>query len=392
MLHSQKKVKDFFPADEIRLVHSGTDYFDTLEGIINNAQHTLHFQTYIFEEDETGLRIASSLCSAAKRGVKVFVVLDGFGSKNLSGKFSSYLSDAGVNFRYFSPFFSFQKIYIGRRLHHKVVVADAKIAIVGGINIADKYSGSPTELPWLDYAILVKGNVCEHLHKICERICNKQFGFKIKFKSKVQQTQTEGCTLISFRENDRLRKKNQISSGYIQNILNSKKSVILLASYFLPGRRLRNALETAAKNNVQIKIIVSGVSDIPMFRLATSYLYSYLHKHNIEIYEWKKSILHGKMAVVDGSWTTIGSYNLNYLSALASIELNVEVLNENFAKDTEAHLLTIMREGCTKIESTVLLTIKTKILSAVAYFLVRTAVKFLALFPNMKYLYTRIND
>ena len=141
------KKKDFFSADEIRLVHSGTDYFDTLEEIINNAQHTLHFQTYIFEEDETGLRIANVLKSAAQKGVKVFVVLDGYGSKNLSNKFISDFENAGVNFRYFSPLFSFQNIYIGRRLHHKIIVADAKIALVGGINIADRYIGSPTELP-----------------------------------------------------------------------------------------------------------------------------------------------------------------------------------------------------------------------------------------------------
>ncbi|MDZ4756980.1 MAG: phospholipase D-like domain-containing protein [Bacteroidota bacterium] len=384
--------RDFIPAEEIRLVHSGADYFDTLEEIINNAERTLHFQTYIFDDDDTGKRVARLLKTAAQKGVKVFVVLDGFGSKNLSKKFIANLTDSGVNFRYFSPFFSFQNIYIGRRLHHKVIVADSKIALVGGINIADKYRGSVSKIPWLDFAILVKGNVCEKVNKICDIICRKQFGLRTRSKKELQEITTRGNTLISFRQNDWLRKKNQISSGYIRNIRNSKESIVIIASYFLPGRRLSKALETAAKNNVKIKIILSGISDIPLFHLATSYLYSYLHKHHIEIYEWNKSVLHGKIAVIDGLWTTIGSYNLNHLSALGSIELNVEVLNANFANDTENHLYEIIENGCTKIEMATVFNIRTKILGAFAYFLVRIVVKFLALFPNMKYLYTRIND
>lgn len=387
-----KDKKEVYSADDVRLIHSGTNYFDTLEMIINNAEHTLHFQTYIFDADETGLRIARALQAAAQRGVEVYVVLDGFGSANLSKKFISDLTDTGVKFRYFSSLFSFQNIYIGRRLHHKVIVVDSKTALIGGINISDKYRGTLTELPWLDYAILVKGNACEQVDKICERIYRKQFGLRILFKKPVQQSYTEGNILISFRQNDRLRKKNQICSGYIRAIIDSKESVIIVGSYFLPGRRLRKALETAAKNDVKIKIILSGISDIPMFRLATSYLYGYLHKHNIEIYEWEKSVLHGKVAVVDSRWTTIGSFNMNHLSAHGSIELNVEVLNNNFAKGTEEHLFEIIRNGCTKIEGATIFSFKTKILGAFAYFLVRTGIKFLALFPNMKYLYTRIND
>ena len=391
ILYNVKK-KDFFSADEIRLVHSGTDYFDTLEEIINNAKHTLHFQIYIFEEDETGLRIEESLKGAAQRGINVFVVLDGFGSKNLSNKFISGLRNAGVNFRNFSPLFSFQNIYIGRRLHHKIIVPDSIIALIGGTNIGNKYSGTSTELPWLDYSILIKGSVCEKVHKICEEICGKQFQLRLRFKKTDKELPITGENLIGFRQNNWLRKKNQIYSGYINNAKNAKKSIIIIASYFLPGQKLRKALEIAAKKDVKIKIILSGVSDVPIFRLATSYLYNYMHKHNIEIYEWKQSVLHGKMAVVDDCWTTTASFNLNHLSSHSSIELNVEVLNNDFAKKTEKHLLKIIQNGCNKIEGATLFNLKTKILCAVSYFLVRTSIKFLALFPNIKYLYTRIND
>jgi len=387
-----KVKKQVYSADDVRLIHSGANYFDTLEELINNAQHTLHFQTYIFDADETGLRIANALKAAAKRGVLVFLVLDGFGSTNVPKKFINDITNEGVNFRYFSPFFSMQNIYIGRRLHHKVIVADAKIALIGGINIADKYKGDLTKEPWLDYAVLIKGSVCEYAQRICEQICRKKFRVKFNYANKENEVPTKENKLIRFSQNDRLRKKNQICSSYIHSIRNSKKTVIIVASYFLPGRKLRKSLETAAKNGVKIKIILSGISDISIFRKAIVYLYTYLHKNNIEIYEWKKSILHGKIAVVDGYWTTVGSFNLNHLSSHASIELNVEVFNRDFAKRTEEHLFEIMQNGCDKIEHNPRFNLKTKILGAISYFIVRTAVKFLALFPNIKYLYTRIND
>jgi len=347
---------------------------------------------YIFEEDETGLRIEESLKGAAQRGINVFVVLDGFDSKNLTNKFISGLRNAGVNFRNFSPLFSFQNIYIGRRLHHKIIVPDSIIALIGGTNIGNKYSGTSTELPWLDYFNLIKGSVCEKVHKICEEICGKQFQLRLRFKKTDKELPITGENLIGFRHNNWLRKKNQIYCGYINNVKNAKKSLIIIASYFLPGQKLRKALEIAAKKDVKIKIILSGVSDVPIFRLATSYLYNYMHKHNIEIYEWKQSVLHGKMAVVDDCWTTTASFNLNHLSSHSSIELNVEVLNNDFAKKTEKHLLKIIQNGCNKIEGATLFNLKTKILCAVSYFLIRTSIKFLALFPNIKYLYTRIND
>ena len=387
-----KSKKIVYSADNIRLVHSGLDYFDTLEEIINNTQHTLHFQTYIFDADETGLKIAYALQSAAKRGVAVFVVLDGFASKNFPKKLIADFLASGIQFRFFSPFFSVQNINIGRRLHHKVIVSDSKTALIGGINIADKYKGDLKKAPWLDYAVLIKGSVCEYAQQVCEQIGRKQFRVKLKYANKENERPNKENKLISFSQNDRLRKKNQICSSYIHSIRNSKKTVIIVASYFLPGRKLRKSLETAAKNGVKIKVILSGISDIPLFRKAIVYLYTYLHKNNIEIYEWKKSILHGKLAVVDGYWTTVGSFNLNHLSSHASVELNVEVFNSDFAKKTEEHLFEIMQNGCDKIEHNTDFNLKTKILGAISYFLVRTAIKFLALFPNVKYLYTRIND
>ncbi len=164
------RAREYYPAANVRLVHSGNDYFDTLENIIRSAKHTLHLQTYIFSEDETGKRIYTALKEAAQRGVSIAMLLDGFGSKDLSRKSVHELKNAGIDIRFFAPFFSTQSIYLGRRMHHKIVVADRNTALIGGINIADKYLGSAAEYPWLDYAILIEGSVCVELDTLCRNM------------------------------------------------------------------------------------------------------------------------------------------------------------------------------------------------------------------------------
>ncbi|MBP6760082.1 MAG: hypothetical protein KA133_12590, partial [Flavobacterium sp.] len=124
--------------------------------------------------------------------------------------------------------------------------------------------------------------------------------------------------------------------------------IVIVGSYFLPGRKLVATLKKASRNNVKIKLILSGISDIPIARRASCHLYSKLLRYNIELYEWKSSILHGKTAVVDNNWTTIGSFNLNNLSSFGSIELNVGIHSAEFANDYLLHLDQIMAQ-CQRI-------------------------------------------
>jgi cardiolipin synthase len=123
---------------------------------------------------------------------------------------------------------------------------------------------------------------------------------------------------------------------------------VIVGSYFLPGRKLIATLKNASRNKVKIKLILSGISDLPMARRASCYLYSKLLRHNIELYEWKSSILHGKAAVVDKTWTTIGSFNLNNLSSFASIEMNVGINSAEFSNNYLVHLNQIMAQ-CERI-------------------------------------------
>jgi cardiolipin synthase len=331
----------------MELVHSGEDYFDRLERIILESKIEIHIQTYIFEYDTVGKKMVAALKEAASRNVKIYILLDGFGSFSFPKYVLNDLKQNGINVRFFSPFFSTNSLYIGRRLHHKVVVADSKIALIGGINIADKYLGTETIAPWLDYAVQLQDEkIGASLAKLCWNIYFRKRRVSRKKIASVIYHDEEVST--SVLQNDWLKRKNEIYKAYIKSIGDAKKEIVIVGSYFLPGRKLVATLKKASDKNVKIKLILSGISDIPMARRAGCHLYSKLLRYNIELYEWKLSVLHGKTAVVDGNWTTIGSFNLNNLSSFGSIELNVGIHSFEFSNNYLLHLNQIITQ-CERI-------------------------------------------
>lgn len=329
------------------LVHSGNDYFSRLEQLIHNAQYEIHFQCYIFDYDTSGKKIIEALKDAAMRHVKVYLLLDAFGSMAFPDTVIDELTATGIHFRFFSPFFSFNSFYIGRRLHHKIVVLDAQLILIGGINIAEKYQGTAKDTPWLDYAVLVQDEI---IAKILQLVCRNLF-FKNRHLSRhkmITLFYTPEENSIKIIQNDWLKRKNEIYKAYLNAFAQAKNEIIIVGSYFLPGRRLTKALKKAAQNKISIKLILSGISDVKLSQRATYHIYNKLLRNNIGLYEYQTSVLHGKAAVVDGHWTTIGSFNLNNLSTFGSLEMNVEIKSTAFSTAYSSHLYGIM-EQCQRI-------------------------------------------
>jgi cardiolipin synthase len=327
-------------------VVGGEPFFARLLQIITEAEQVIHFQVYIFDEDNTGKAVADALKKASERGVEVYLAVDSYGSKSLSPRFVSDLEESGVHFRFFSPlpkhFYFFR---LGRRLHNKAVVADHRVALVGGINIADKYRGNGHKIPWLDFAIAVKGPVCSALSRVCERIYSeKYFGKHLLHHLGLSETPA-GRMLGRLVVNDWFRRKNQISNGYRAACWKARESIVIVASYFLPSRSMRAVLEKATQRGVKVVVLLPGESDLPMAKRATRYLYQWVLRNNIAIYEWDSSILHAKLAVVDHTWVTIGSFNLNHLSQYSSIEMNIEVLDEAFARSVQDSLSVLISQA-----------------------------------------------
>ena len=372
--------------ETIELVHSGEDYFSRLERIILESKSEIHIQTYIFDYDSIGQRIIAALKIAASRNVKINILIDGFGSLSFPEEVINELSKIGIELRIFSPFFSANSLYIGRRLHHKIVVSDAKTALIGGINIADKYHGTTTEFPWLDYAVEINDEIiAKSLQELCRDIYFKN---RIIRRKKIISNLENGKTnTIAVLQNDWLKRKNEVFKAYINKIGSAQKEIVIVSSYFLPGKKLINTLKKATQNNVNIKLILSGISDVPMARRASCHLYSKLLRYNIELYEWKKSVLHGKTAVIDSNWITIGSFNLNNLSSFASIEMNVAIESEEFAKDYLVHLNEIIAQ-CERITpETLKLTygLPSKFNNWVSYWISRSIEIMITYFPHKRF-------
>lgn len=312
----------------VKLVLSGESFFNEALRIIHTARKFIHLQTYIIEEDATGTMVMDALQSAALRGVKVMVVADGYGT-SLSQEVVQALQDAGVEFRLFSPL---KGLRAGRRLHHKILLNESGECLIGGINIADKYRGSPHEPAWLDYAVLLKGPVSAQVLAICNFIWKRKFRFPLNIHLNENLNMPAGPSRVGLAQNDWLRNKRDISRMYRRAFAEAEQEIILVASYFLPSRSTRKMMRLAAKRGVKIKVLLSGISDVAFVREATCFLYDWMFRHKFDIYEWQHSVLHGKLMVVDDVWCSIGSYNINKLSDYGSIELNAVIQDADFAR------------------------------------------------------------
>ena len=336
--------------EQLRLIKGGKEYFDLLKELIEKAKESIYFQTYIFDEDETGTEVAEALKAAARRNVAVFLLVDGYASKDLSKSFISNLREAGIKFRLFAPLLKSKYFYLGRRLHHKIVTVDSKFSLVGGINISNRYNDLPGQPAWLDWAVYAEGEISEELAKICEsRFLPMSMKRFVKRKRHAVVKNKMGCAKVNV--NDWVRGKREITRSYIEMFGRAKDRIIILSAYFLPNDQFRKKLRAAARRGVKVQVILAGTSDIKVAKYAERYMYRWLLKNGIEIFEYGKSVLHGKMATCDGEWITVGSYNINTISAYASIELNLAISDPAFARQAEQQLNEIMLKDCVKITS-----------------------------------------
>ena len=342
---------DYKGGHSIQLLRSGENFFASCEKVIDESKHYIHFQTYIVDDDETGRRIVNALIRAAKRGVRVYFLLDAYGGNSFSKELINKVEEAGILFRMFSPALISKDFQLSLRLHHKVLLIDGFTAIVGGMNVADRYHGKTGLKAWLDFAILIKGPECAHVLFILKKLWNKAFISRKErsFETMHHPVRYVDDVKLKVIQNNWYRNKIEILKSYRSALKHAQNRMTIFASYFLPGRNERRLLRNASRRGVDIKIVLSAESDAPVFKRATNFLYDFILRNNITIYEYLPSNLHAKVAIVDGNWSTIGSYNLNHLSDYGSIEMNVDILDTQFAEMFEEILLEIIKNDCRQV-------------------------------------------
>ncbi len=308
--------RGYASGNSVELLRSGEQFFAALELAIDSAVEYIHFQTYMVADDETGHRIVDALVRASQRSVKVYMLIDAFGSNGFSKRSISKVTKAGILFRKYSPVLTSNGFQVRLRLHHKVLLVDGESAIVGGINIANKYHGSEHVKPSLDFAILVKGPACIPILMVLKQVWNKKFlsAKELSRERIISPYKYKDGVLMRMVQCNWFRRKVEILMSYRKALKYAEKSVVIMASYFLPGRKDRKLLKQASLRGIDVSIILPAESDVVVFQRATNFLYGFFLRNNIKIYEYIPSNIHAKVATVDGKWSTIGSYNFNHLS------------------------------------------------------------------------------
>lgn len=345
----------FIPGNQVTLLQNGEAYFPAIEAAFDRAMHEIYLETYIYENDATGKRIAEALRRAALRGVHTHVLIDGFGSHDLPQSMLDHLQSAGVKVAWFrkkiSPW-TFKRKRL-RRLHRKVVVVDRTVAFVGGMNIDDI---KPTDrtAPRYDCTVAVEGPLVEVIRLSSRRLWSQVAwnNFRTGWAAEgvlSSPPSAGGAMRAAFLVRDNVRHRRDIEEAYMRAIGQAQREIIIANAYFLPGLNFRRALSTAAGRGVRVILLMQGRVEYFLQHYASRALYGNLLDAGIEIYEYHESFMHAKAAVIDGHWATVGSSNIDPYSLLLSREANVLVDDEEFAGTLKHSLRQAMETGALRI-------------------------------------------
>ncbi|WP_341676544.1 cardiolipin synthase ClsB [Niveibacterium sp. SC-1] len=328
----------FYAGNEVELLESGAGYFPALIAAIDDAQREIHLQTYIFTRDATGAEVIRALVRAAQRGVKVCVMVDGFGGRDFEQTIAPELLAAGAQvliYRREAGGLKFRRHRL-RRLHRKVTVVDRSLAFVGGINIIDDLNNPTPMQPRFDYAVRVRGPVLAPIVVSTLRIWWLLAWASLKARPSWREIDPAdfvraGAVRAAFVVRDNLRNRRAIEEAYLDAIGGAREEILLACAYFLPGRRFRTALERAAERGVKVTLLLQGRVEYRILHYATRALYERLLEKGVRIFEYQASFLHAKVGVIDGDWATVGSSNIDPFSLLLSREANLVVRDQAFA-------------------------------------------------------------
>ncbi len=341
--------------NQIRLLENGEEFFPRVFGAIQRAQHSLLLETFILFNDDVGQALHAELLAAAQRGVKIEMMVDGYGSPDLPDEFVHSLTSLGVRFLYYDP----RPLVLGmrtnlfRRLHRKIVVADGEIAFVGGINYSAEHNASYGPEAKQDYAVEVKGPIVGDIAAYVQQ----QMGSEQKIRRWWGQRSHRPAhnarpgnaqALLVYRDNHEHR--DDIEQHYIDMLKSAQQDVIIANAYFFPGYRLLREMRNAARRGVRVRLIVQGKPDMPIVKVGAELLDNYLGEGGVEVYEYCRRPLHAKIAVQDQQWSTVGSSNLDPLSLSLNLEANLMIHDRDFNQCVRDNLEGLLAADCQRVQ------------------------------------------
>ena len=349
--------------NRLRLLVNGEDFFPRVYACIAAARRHVLLETFILFEDQVGKALQQALLSAATRGVQVDITIDGYGSPDLSPAYISTLTQAGVRVHVFDPsprLWGF-RTNLFRRMHRKIVVVDGERAFVGGINYSADHLANFGPAAKQDYAVEIEGPLVADIEQFVRAQLllgqQPQSGRLQQFLQRKPPKSTRakpgavGGVQAMLVTRDNLEHTSDIERHYRIAIRGARRRIIIANAYFFPGYRLLRQLRKAAKRGVDVRLILQGEPDMPIVKIAASMLYNHLLGAGVKVYEYRDRPLHGKVALTDDEWSTVGSSNLDPLSLSLNLEANIIIKDRAFNQHLGEHLEQLMTESCIQIKS-----------------------------------------
>jgi cardiolipin synthase A/B len=358
------------PGHEVRLLEGSREYFPALVAAIDAARIEVLLETYIFDFTGSGAEVAYALERAGRRGVLVRLIVDGVGTPVLPPFWRDRFEQAQVHWVVFSPVGRFGLLWPGqwRRLHRQLCVVDRSTGFCGGINILDDFhdpNHGALASPRLDFAVRVAGPLVGEMRATLVRQWSRIEALgqlrrakwsgaldlwrssTVRLPAAPAQPQAGFANVrAALLLRDNLRHRAIIERAYLRAIGHARSEILIANAYFVPGRRMRRALVSAARRGVRVCLLLQGRYEYFMQYYASRPVFGALLRAGAEIHEYAPSFLHAKVAVIDGHWATVGSSNLDPLSLLLAREANVVVDHPGFAAQLRARLVDAMtREG-----------------------------------------------
>ena len=324
--------------NRLELQFDGPNTFEAWIEAIEGARRYIHFENYILRDDRIGRVFREALVAKARQGVQVRVLYDWIGSWATSRRYWRPYHEAGVEVRAFNRPSIRDPFGVLQRDHRKVVCVDGSVAFVGGFCVGEEWAGRGDEPPWRDTGVALEGPAAAAVSRSFERVWD-EIGSPVppELRARPEETEERGDTPVWVIEGQPWRSRVYRASQLIA--ASARERIWITDPYFVAPRPVSEALMAAARDGVDVRILVPGHNNWPWVGSLSRGGYRNFLEAGVRIFEWQGPMIHAKSSVADGVWCRIGSSNLNAASLLGNWEIDVGILDEDLAGQMEGLFL-----------------------------------------------------
>jgi cardiolipin synthase len=337
---------DVSQGNDVALFSDGAGTFDAMIEMIDHAQKSVALECYILKSDTIGARFSDALTRASGRGVAVQLLADWFGIRGIASSYLRNLRNHGVHVRVFNPFGLRRWLGVVPRDHRKLLVVDSSTGMTGGIGIGDEWQGGilrKRRLAWRDTCVRIAGPGARDLTATFDRMWRRAGGERPSRADRKLARAPRGAdfdpatavaSVVGIVEGEPWRLR--VGRALHLQAAAAQRSIWVASAYFVPSFAEVEALNGAARDGVDVRLLVPSKYDHPWMHGLTARFYKRLLRNGVRIWEWRGEMMHAKTTVVDGRWTRVGSTDFNPLGIAINFELDAIVEDPRVGAAAEA--------------------------------------------------------